>query len=291
MTATTHINTKTLPTNVFDLQHDDFYNFVEHQSGIVQANILKVQLISDAITFLECNDPTEILQHNGEKLIDLKHKACIITNGGVCIVLAGIVASFKTLKKRLIKKIDEDNKKNKYIITDPATSINAPIVNRLISNDEQRNHIITTINNWFTSRRDEFRLKHDAMLEENINYQIQFKNINKDNESATIICGCGTRAALTRSKNTGYYQMSNYYRHVERCTCTMMLEKVDDTPDRENVDEENDDNNDNNTNSNNSDAATQSPSIERNHNKTSLQKRRAPAATTTTSRRSKRRRV
>ncbi|CAF0838407.1 unnamed protein product [Adineta steineri] len=46
--------------------------------GIVQANILKIQLISDATTFLECNDPTEILQRNGEKLFNLKHKACLI---------------------------------------------------------------------------------------------------------------------------------------------------------------------------------------------------------------------
>ncbi len=67
MADSPHIITNTLPTNLFDLQHEEFYNFVEFQCGSIQAKILELQLISDAYTFLECIDPTEILQHNGEK--------------------------------------------------------------------------------------------------------------------------------------------------------------------------------------------------------------------------------
>ncbi len=92
MTTPTRVITNTLPTNLFDLQHDQFYQFVELQCGPVQAKILEVQLISDVFTILECSDPTEILQYNGDKLNDLKHDACLITHDGTCIILPGIIA-------------------------------------------------------------------------------------------------------------------------------------------------------------------------------------------------------
>ena len=83
--------------------------------------------------------------------------------------------------------------------------------------------------------------------------------------------------------------MSNDYRHIERCTCPMMLKKLVDESDRENFDEQNDNNTD--TNSRNPTIAPKSPLIDANHKKTSSQKRRAATATTAIRRRSKRRRL
>ena len=99
---------RTLPVNVFDLQHDGFYRFVERQCGPLQAEVLKFQLISDASIFVECTDPIEIMQYNSEKLHELKMKSCLITTDGSQIVLPGITASFRTLKKCLLKRIEED---------------------------------------------------------------------------------------------------------------------------------------------------------------------------------------
>ena len=77
----------TIPVNIFDLQHDDFYDFVEAHCGSVQANILKFQLISDAGTFIECENPTEILQYDSDRLKHLKENSCLLTSDGLCIVL------------------------------------------------------------------------------------------------------------------------------------------------------------------------------------------------------------
>ena len=212
MTGTTNVNKKTLPPNVFDLQHDDFYTFVEIHVGVLQAKILQFQLISDATTFIECHDPTEILQYNSEKLIDLKQKTCLITNKGACIILPGIVASFKMLKKCLLKKIEEDNKRNRNNIVNSSAPVAASVTNRAKSIDDHRNHITTIISQWFRTHRDEMNLKQDALLEENKDYHIEFKNVNNSNESAAVICGCGTKATLSRVNNTGYYQVCIYVR-------------------------------------------------------------------------------
>ena len=119
-------------------------------------------------------------------------------------------ASFITLKKRLLKKIEEDNKKNKNNIVNSSTPINAPVVNRVNSIDEHRNHIVTTLNHWSQSHRDDLHLKTNAAFEENIDYRIEFKNTRNGNETATIICGCGSKAVLNRINNTRYFQVSIY---------------------------------------------------------------------------------
>ena len=203
-----YIKTHTLPANVFDLQHDAFYNFVEFQCGSVQAKILELQLISNATTFIECNDLTEILQHNVEKLIELKYKACLVTDDGHCIVLPGIVASFKTLKKRLLKKLEEDIKKNKTNIFNSTSTPNQTLVNSVKTNDQLRNQLVTTISRWFINHRADLNLKHGSTLEETIDYHIEFKNTSSDSQSAIITCSCGSKSTLSRANNNGYFQVS-----------------------------------------------------------------------------------
>jgi hypothetical protein len=58
------------------------------------------------------------MKYNSDKLKELKAKCCLLFNDGSSIVLHGITASFNNLKKRLLKKIDQDmkefKKKQKY---------------------------------------------------------------------------------------------------------------------------------------------------------------------------------
>lgn len=100
----TQISAIGLPPDVLELKHDDLYNFVETQCGAIQANILRLQLISDASIFIECDDPTEIMQYNSGKLNDLKNESCLMINDESFIVLPGVTASFSNLKKRLSKR-------------------------------------------------------------------------------------------------------------------------------------------------------------------------------------------
>ncbi|CAM4969505.1 unnamed protein product [Rotaria socialis] len=238
-----NVNTSTLPVNIFDLQHDEFYNFIELHYGPIQAKILKLQLISDASIFAECNDPTEILQYSGEKLNELKNKACLITNDGNCIILPGIAASFKTLKKRLLKKLEEDVKKTKKNNSTSFTQPNAPTVNQAKSIEQLRTHLITIIRQWYNNHRDEFNLKSESTLVESVDYQIEFRNESNGDQSACIICQCGARSTLCRTVNNGFYQASNFYRHLERRNCSIMLKKLIDETNVEQTDQNNIDNN------------------------------------------------
>ncbi|CAF1372507.1 unnamed protein product [Adineta ricciae] len=172
--------------------------------GVLQAKILQFQLISDATTFRECHDPTEILQYNGEKLTGPKNKACLVTGSGTCIILPGVVASFKMLKKRLLKKIEEDNKRSKGNTINSSASPPTLVVNAVKSIDEQRNHISIAITHWFQTHRDDLNCTENASLEEKTDYRIEFNSVN---ELAIVVCGCGTKATLGRANNSGNFQI------------------------------------------------------------------------------------
>lgn len=210
MTASLHINTKTLPVNVFDLQHDGFYRFVERQCGSLQAEVLKFQLISDASIFVECHDPIEIMQYNSEKLHELKMKSCLTTTDGSQIVLPGITASFRTLKKCLLKRIEEDlrDSKRKKPTSDPFTPSLTPDLTQSESTDDLRNHIIDSIDKWFGNHRDEFDVRSDSALVENIDYRIEFIGNNNALQNALITCSCGSKSTVGRRTVGAHFQVS-----------------------------------------------------------------------------------
>jgi phenylalanyl-tRNA synthetase alpha subunit len=176
MTTSIYINTSTLPSDVFDLKYDDFYNFVDFQCGPIQTDILKFQLISDANIFIECDDPTEIMKYNSDKLNELKDKSCLMLNDGSTIVLPGITASFNNLKKRLLKKIDQDMKelkKNKNI-SNASTPLTVPTTSQSRSIDELRSHIIKSVDQWIEKYRNDFNMQANSSLVETIDYNIEF---------------------------------------------------------------------------------------------------------------------
>ncbi|CAF3300725.1 unnamed protein product, partial [Rotaria sp. Silwood2] len=199
MTRSIRVNTGTLPVNVFDLQREEFYNFVELHGGPIQAKILKVQLISNASTFIGCSDPTEILLYNSEKLNELKHIACLITNDGTYIVLAGVIASLKNWKKHLLKKLEEDMKKTNNVNMNSFPSSGTPIDNQVESTDQLRKHLNTIICQCYLNHRVEYNLINDITLEENMDYKTEFKNTSNGDQLAIITCGRGSILTLSRA--------------------------------------------------------------------------------------------
>ena len=161
MVILTQISAIGLPSDVLELKHDDLYNFVEAQCGAIQANILRLQLISDATIFLECDNPTEIMQYNSGKLYDLKNDSCLMTTDGSFIVLPGITASFSNLKKGLSKKIEESIKEVRRSRTLPITStpLSQPPTNQAKSTDELKSHMIKSIDQWVDKYRVDFDLQ------------------------------------------------------------------------------------------------------------------------------------
>ena len=83
---------------------------------------------------------------NGEKLKNLKQKACLTTHNGTCIVLPRITASFQTLKKRPLKKLEEDAKNAKQKTSQSSTPLDASVVNHTKSIEELRDQLINQEN-------------------------------------------------------------------------------------------------------------------------------------------------
>ncbi|CAF1384622.1 unnamed protein product [Adineta ricciae] len=162
MNISTCIDMHPLPADVFDIKHDDFYNFVDYEYGPLQSKILKYQLISDVDTYLECTDPTEILKYNSAKLNELKAEPCLMTDENSFVIFPEIIASFSSLKKRLLKKIDENIKEIKRNKTfdnaSVSTSSTARISTQSKTVDEFRNHITKSINQWLDKYRNDVDL-------------------------------------------------------------------------------------------------------------------------------------
>ena len=232
MTTSTHININVLPSNVFDLKHDDFYNFVEYQCGSIQANILKIQLISDASIFIECNDPTEIMKFNSDKLNQLKDQSCLMMTDGSSIVLPGIIASFNTLRKCFLKKIDQEIKefKRNKNISNTSTPLTATVASQQRSTDELRSHIIKSIDQWLAKYRIDFNLQASSSLIESIDYHLQFLDNGIGQQSVVIACGCGSKSSLSRHVNNGYYQVSlwDFCLHLKTfdANCTIIERQI-----------------------------------------------------------------
>lgn len=210
----TPININSLPADVFELKHEHFYNFITEECGPVQSGILKFQLISDADTFIECNDPTEILKYDSEKLNELKDSSCLITDDKSCIILPGIIASFNSLKKRLLKQVDENIKEIKRNRNINNTITSTPLTTSANSQsktvDEFRNHIIKSINQWLDKYKDDLNLQADCLLTESIDYTVEFKSTLIGRQSAVVTCKCGSKSSLCRNDNDGYYKVSIY---------------------------------------------------------------------------------
>jgi len=210
MNTSVCINTSALPPDVFDLKHDDFYNFIDLQCGPTQANILKFQLISDANIFIECEDPTEIMKYNSDKLKELKSKCCLLINDGSSIVLPGIIASFNNLKKRLLKKIDQDMKEFKKIknVSNISTPLIVSTTSQTKSTDELKNHLIKSIDQWINKYQNDLDLQANSSLAETVDYNIDFIDNVTGQQSTVITCACGSKSTLNRHVNNGHYQVS-----------------------------------------------------------------------------------
>lgn len=96
------------------------------------------------------------------------------------IILPGIPASFSSLKKRLLKKMNEHNKElkrnknaaNSYV----SIALTATTTSQSKTVDELRSHIIKSIDQWIDKNQNNLNLQADSSLEESVDYKIEFKD-------------------------------------------------------------------------------------------------------------------
>ena len=114
------------------------------------------------------------------------------------IILPGIIASFSSLKKRLLKKFDQDTKerkKNKNIIN-TSTPLTSLTTNQSKTNDELTNHIIKSIDQWIYKYRNDFDLPANISLVNTVDYSVEFKDDRAGQQLVIITCVCGSKIPL-----------------------------------------------------------------------------------------------
>ncbi|CAF1691899.1 unnamed protein product, partial [Adineta ricciae] len=79
--------------------------------------------------------------------------------------------------------------------------------------DILRDHLNSSIKKWFTNHRVEYNLKNSTDLEENTDYTIEITSTPNGNQSAIIVCQCGTKSTLSRATNSGHFQVNNFFFH------------------------------------------------------------------------------
>ena len=121
-----HIDTKSLPSNIMDLRDEAFYDFIRQFSGKRVAELLAFQECNGVDSFLGCKDVTAVLHLKSDQINDLKNKMSITLSDGSVALLPGIESSISSLIKLLKKKREEINKQAQRLQSITSSVLSAP---------------------------------------------------------------------------------------------------------------------------------------------------------------------
>lgn len=213
-----------VPNNIFELENEEFFEFVRYFSGEKLAILLQFQEITNVQCFLDCDDPFEILSFDSDDLLDLKKKLCVKLNNNSFAVLPGIKSKMKLLKNVLTKKRNqfrrEPSKPSTDIVAINNTSsiiltaenltyssnsstqlpinISSSSAATLTTNDEQKQHIIHLLDEWCEKVKEDSNQQH-IKLKEGVDYELI---VDYMSNKALIKCQCGTSTTLGKKKNS-----------------------------------------------------------------------------------------
>lgn len=215
----------TIPSNVMELEGDDFLNFVKQYSGEKVANLLEFQDITSVNCLLACNDPLEMLLLDSDDLLDLKKATCLKLNNNSFTILPGVKSKLNLLKCALTKKRNElkresSKKSSNILITNILSDYNSmnnhlnhstdtlvatlsntftPSINNHVSaQDTIKHYIIDSVNDWCEKMRKADNQYEMLELKENLDYDVI---IDLDGNKVVVRCKCGTIATLGKKDN------------------------------------------------------------------------------------------
>jgi hypothetical protein len=98
-----------LPDDIFDLQHDHFYHFIETKYGIDLAELFRFQSIRNGSDVLQASleDILSILKEDSIHLNELKEMCCFEVSGNYCAVKLGVKLAIRSLIQSLKAKQDQ----------------------------------------------------------------------------------------------------------------------------------------------------------------------------------------
>ena len=231
------IDLSILPTNVFDLKGDVFYTLIQELTSEDIEQLLRMQRISSARSFLNtnplaffnmaCNDPLVIELQNR-----LSYKATDNKN----IILAGIGGDILYLKQLFeLFLLKNEKKRNDPVNSATTDQLPPPITTSTIvpmsaSVDQSGTKQLSIINHrkyltqqikiWWEKHLNDYNLNDDVFTEPD-DYELII-----DERSAMIKCSCNQKINLPLLKGRKHYQLSNFYKHLARNDlCTAIKRK------------------------------------------------------------------
>lgn len=226
-----------VPTDVFSLRGNAFYELLERITSEDIKDLLKIQRISTARCFLDTNPLAFFDLHCDDPLIvQIQNRLSFKIENNINVVYAGVVADLRYLKRLfetfLMKHAKEHNKQVDRNITidssqsNPSTTMTplaVPVHSPQISNlsaTEHHDYLTKQIDSWWETHRSQYDLENSRLIESD-DYQLNIKN-----DSVIVKCSCKRNIRLSLLNSRRHYQLSNFYKHLTQSShCTIIRRK------------------------------------------------------------------
>ena len=220
-----------VPSNLFSLRGDPFYQLVEEITSEDIKDLLKIQKISTAQCFLNTN-PLDFLNIicDDPSILQLQNRLSFRLADDNRLVLAGVNGDLVYLTE-LCKMYNNDNEKHQssrfdlnrsiHIIQDSssvattASSVSTVSQMSILSIEDHRDYLTQQIKAWWEENRHQYHLENHQYSDPQ-DYQLIIAT-----DSASIMCSCRQKINLPFPKERSHYQLSNFYKHLKmnkKCT-------------------------------------------------------------------------
>jgi hypothetical protein len=252
-------NKNNLPDDIFDHNHDKFYEIIGRTYGVDLANLISFQSIRNGEHLLEASsdDILLILGQESEDLNALKKMCCFQVVGNKYEVKLGVKLALNKLIQALKTKQEEQQKKKRRStkrlpslfvsldaeastnetqieISSPTSSLAVPFDNSTSSKEspvmriqKKSNEIAhkldieQRINKWWCSVND----REDLYMNEGRDYYLEINKSLNNTYACILSCNCGIRFKLP-FLTPGFFKLSAFYRHIKEQQCVKIAETV-----------------------------------------------------------------
>jgi len=232
------IDLSVVPTNIFNLKGDVFYTLVQELTSEDIEQLLRIQRISSARSFLNTNPLAFFdLKSDDPLVIEIQNRLSYKGTDNKNIILAGIDGDILYLKQLFELFLLKDEKKKIYPMNSTTTGGQLPppiaattttamsaSIDRSRTNQlsviEHRKYLTHQIKIWWEKHRNDYDLNDEAFTEPD-DYELIIND-----SSAMIKCSCNQKINLPLLNERKHYQLSNFYKHLTRNDqCTAIRRK------------------------------------------------------------------
>ncbi|CAF5064477.1 unnamed protein product, partial [Rotaria magnacalcarata] len=178
-----------VPNNVFELENEEFFEFVKFFSGEKLTILLQFQEITNVQCFLDCYDPFKILSFDSDDLLDLKKKLREPPKTSPDMVAINNTSSIILTADNLTYSSNSS--------TQPSINISSSPAVILTINDEQKQHIIHLLHEWCDKIKEDNNQQR-IKVKEGVDYELI---VDYMSNKALIKCQCGISTTLGQKKN------------------------------------------------------------------------------------------